>query len=154
MTTTIDRIEIGYTLASVTEVDIKINEQQKIDEFLDAIIKLRNFLNERSEWLENLEEQMGKLFRLDYHSLTEDDFFTLEVIHKVCQRLHSELMRSYAQLRPVREQSKIAKKEIARYKEAVDNFQEVNTDLHRAFLIFPHMPAFQKTDKELKALLA
>lgn len=153
MIATTEKTAIGYTLASVNQVDITVqaDSQAKIDNFLDAIIKLRQYLNDRADMLDDLEEKMHKLFRLDYHSLTEEDFFALQMLYEVCKRIDSNLKRTYAQLRPVREKG-IAKKDLKRFYEAIDIFEETATDMYQAFFVLPHLPAFQTSDEELKAI--
>ncbi|MEL7247185.1 MAG: hypothetical protein AAFZ63_25130 [Bacteroidota bacterium] len=149
----IDKAEIGYTLASANDVDIKMkdDEQKQIDAFLDAIIKLREYLDERSEALEKLEEKLQKLFRVDYNTLTEKDFFALQMVYEVCKRINSKAKRLYANLRQVREEG-ICKKAINRYRNATRTFEEIVVDMHRVFFEFPNMPAFQTSDEELKAI--
>lgn len=153
MLATIDKNQIGYTLASVSAVDNRVQKdrQQEIDDFLDAIVKLRGYLDERSNKLEELEEKIRLLSWIDRTTLEDDDLFALKVLFDVADRLVVNLKAFEEFLNPV-QQTGILEESVNRYWEIVDSFEEICQDVYNAFFVFPKHSSFQKTDDELKAI--
>ncbi|MEM1216227.1 MAG: hypothetical protein AAGJ82_11105 [Bacteroidota bacterium] len=154
MNVTTKKTEIGYALASVNALEMKVHSEMEknADDLLDSILELRHRLVDLSEQIEQLENKIRLLSFLNRSELLEDDHFSLRVLFVVCQRLTAHLNTLASKLDTLAQQQVIAT-EIMRFQEASDLLSETVHDVNEAFFVLPTLPTFQKSSDELKALL-
>lgn len=144
--------EVSVSIAVLHRKETVVDQEKMVNVFLDSILALRKFIDEKSESLESIEKQMVKLTHIEHSELLENDYKELRELIDEANITCSSLMRFYAALRDLREKG-VINKEAKRYKIAVDDFKETISDLELAFFTLPATSGFKSTTDKLSALL-
>ena len=147
------KTEINNTLSNVRQFsfDEKRNvlNEEKLNEFLDAILDFKSLLHIKTQKLEDLNPRLEELTW--FTGLNDECLMLLNDLISAARDLHSSLIRQYVQLDRIR-RTGIAKAEIKRFKNAIDDFKESYTDLESVFFYLPEMPDFVETTKLLSLI--
>jgi hypothetical protein len=147
------KCEIKGVLAEVSNVSFREKttelSEESVNRFLDAIIDFKKNLTEKSDKLFDITESIEKLTW--FNNLDDEELKLLNDLISSARDLHSTLIRKYIKLDPIRTKG-IAKKEIKRFKLAIDDFKDVFTDLESVFFFLPNMPEFVEITKQLSAI--
>ncbi|MDP3359961.1 MAG: hypothetical protein Q8S41_11525 [Lutibacter sp.] len=143
--------EILDTFSSVRNFSFKEKQSPLFDEehmngFLDAILDFKKGLSEKTQNIYDFNERIEKLTWMD--DLDEECLMVANDLISAAKDLFSSLIRQYVSLNFIRTRG-IAKNEIKDFKNAIDEFKEIYTDLESVLFFLPEMPDFIETTKEL-----
>ncbi len=124
-------------------------EEEKTNEFLDAILAFKNNLGIKTNKINLLLEEIEKLTW--YDNLDDECLKLINDLISSMKDLHSSLIRQYVSMNKVRAKG-IAKAEIKYFKLAIDDLKESFQDLESVFFYLPEMPDFQETTKLLSLI--
>lgn len=145
------RASIENTLETVRTVSFEEKKNQtfaedKINAFLDHILKLKQLLCEKAEAILEISEKLNGITW--FNDIDDESLKLINDIISSAKDLHSSLIRQYIRLN-VYQKKGIAKEEISLYKDSLDNLHESFTDLESVFFFLPEMEGFTETTKEL-----
>ena len=110
---------------------------------LDAILDIKKSLIKRTEIIHSFNTSAEKLTW--YNNLDNDDLIAF------IKDAYSSLMRNYKNLN-VLKRTGIAKDEMKKFKNAIDELKETYQDLESVFFFLPAMPVFKDTTKQLNQM--
>lgn len=124
MTTTISNIgqEINQIISSSKSMPSKLNEQEKINQFLDGINNLRVKLVERTEKLKKLDELFSELTWFDIQNEGEEEL--MKKVISTSLSFHSKSIKNFIALKKSFWKDKICRDEISAYKNTLDDLEE------------------------------
>lgn len=143
--------EIFNTFSSVRDFSFKekqsplFNEEQ-INGFLDAVLDFKKVLSEKTQNIYDFNDRIEKLTWFD--DLDEECLKVANDLISAAKDLSSSLIRQYVSMNFIRSRG-IAKNEIKDFKNAIDEFKEIYSDLESVLFFLPEMPDFVETTKEL-----
>lgn len=151
MTPTVCKIEIESTFTSVRlksfeEKQSPFLKEKVINDFLDTISDFKRILNEKSEFLFDINNRIEKITWFD--DLDEECLMLINDLISTAKDLRTTLIRQYVLMGILRRKG-IAKAEIKKFKNAVDELKETYEDLESVFFFLPKMPSFVETTKQL-----
>lgn len=143
--------EILNTFSSVRDFSFKEKQRPLLDEeqmngFLDSIIDFKKGLSKKTQNIYDFNERIEKLTWFD--DLDEECLMVANDLISSAKDLRSSLIRQYVNMNIIRSKG-IAKNEIKDFKNAIDEFKEIYSDLESALFLLPEMPDFIETTKEL-----
>lgn len=135
MTATISNIgnEIEEIISKNRSYKPQISEEALMNKFLDSINKLRNYLIDRSEKINELDELFSKLTWLDVQDESEEVLLS-NLITKA-KKYHSKLIRNYAEIKKSIGLKGICKEEIQNYKSSIDDFEDSIFEVEQIFFV-------------------
>ena len=144
--------EINSTFSSVrafsfNEKKSPLLDEQRTDALLDAILDLKKSLNEKTEKIYAVNENLEKITWFD--NLDEESLMLLNDLISVTKDLFSSLIRQFVTLNNSLRKKGIAKQEIKDFKNSIDELKESYEDLESVFFFLPEMPEFVETTKQL-----
>lgn len=147
-----NKTTIENTFSEVRELSFKEKKSPSLDEeqmnaFLDAILEFQNYLSEKTNKLNHINERIDKLTWLT--NFTEEELMLLNDLISAARDLHSTLIRHYCTLDNFRLKG-IAKEKIKEYKLAINDLKEAFTDIEATFFLLPEIPEFVETTKLLE----
>jgi len=134
---------------SFSEKTSGIPTENQVNKFLDKILYLQKYLNDKAEKIEDINERLERLTWLN--DIDEDSLRQLNGLIASAKDLHSVLIRQLVNLNDFRKKG-LAKEAIKRFKSAIDTLKEIISDLESAFFFLPAMPHFLDNTKELSLL--
>ncbi|MEQ6118566.1 hypothetical protein [Reichenbachiella sp. MALMAid0571] len=141
--------EISNTFSAVREFSFREKkrtyDEERINLILDAILEFKSSLSEKTNKLNDLNENIEKLTW--ENDLDDECLMLLNDLISSAKDLHSSLIRQYVGMKEFRAKG-IAKDEIKDFKNSIDDLKETYTDLESAFFFLPKMPEFIETTKE------
>jgi uncharacterized phage infection (PIP) family protein YhgE len=123
------------------------NEEDIMNEFLDAINDVKKSLDNRSKTLESITDML-----IEITWCIEPSVEILKKINNIivlANDYHNTLRSVFSTYITPIENKSVATKEIFRYKNAIDNFKESTTDLEDTFFILPFDEEFKEITKQL-----
>lgn len=128
----INHTVIQKTFDTLSHISLKekkkaLSENERNNEFLDKILDFKKVLNKRVNLLDNLIEQIETITW--YNDFTDEDLIKISTIIDLAIILESLWKKEYAFINKEIKSKNIAKKEIIDFKNALDDFREINTDL-------------------------
>lgn len=143
--------EILNTFSSVRNFSFKekqspLFDEEQVNGFLDAILDFKKGLSEKTRNIYDFNERIEKLTWFD--DLDEECLMVANDLISAAKDLSSSLIRQYVSMNFLRSRG-IAKDEIKDFKNAIDEFKEIYTDLESVLFFLPEMPDFIETTKEL-----
>ncbi|MEM6738215.1 MAG: hypothetical protein AAF620_19320 [Bacteroidota bacterium] len=147
-------IEKGDILEKTQEIkffsfDVKrntVSEQQRINQFLDAILQLKSNLADRIEKLSKLNDMLESLTWVE-GEVGQEELLLINDLISACRDLHSALNRSYASCNSIRG---VARNEFKQLKNCIDDFKEVFEDVEAVYFYLPNNQNLQTIFEELK----
>lgn len=132
MVTTISNIgtEISSIISKNNIID-KITEQERIDNFLDTINRIKSKLLVRIEKNKKLDSLFSQITWLNIES-NEDEILLKKVIEKA-KKYHNNSLKDYAYLNSMLTKKNICKKEISDYKVSLDDFEDTVIEVEQIF---------------------
>lgn len=125
------RTKVDKILKEESKTITRLSEQEIIDEFLDSINSLKRILRKSTKALRSADEFMSSITWLD-DSETNDDKELAEIIDGGLAA-HRILIMNYVKMRRTLWQDNVAKKELADFKDAIDDFEETLFELNQIF---------------------
>lgn len=151
--------QIDKTLINITDLSYKekkepVFSEEKINEFLDSILALKEALKAQTN---NINEVIEAVEGITWFTdLDEASLIKVNHIIALIGDLHATLIRQYARLNGNQKKSShtrsIAKEELTEYKNAIDDLKESSQDLEAVFFHLPKNEAFVETMKNLSEL--
>lgn len=132
---------------SFQEKKSPLMDEDKMNEFLDAIIDFKSYLNTKTNKIQEIVVTMEGLTWFD-NNLDEECLMLLNDLIASAKDLRTSLVRQYVSMDTLRKKG-IAKQEINAYKNAIDELKETYEDLESVFFFLPEMPQFKETTKQL-----
>ena len=145
MVNTISNIgtEISLIISKTSSVST-ISEQERINNFLDSINKLKVSLNNRVEKLKQIDSLFAQLTWVDVKSKEDEELIKKIIIDS--KKFHSKLLRNYVNLKNSLWQSNICREEITCYKNILDDIEDSVFEIEQIFFSL-------RTDEEFNNLL-
>ena len=145
MVNTISNIgtEISLITSKTSSVST-ISEQERINNFLDSINKLKVSLNNRVEKLKQIDSLFAQLTWVDIKSKEDEELIKKIIIDS--KKFHSKLLRNYVNLKNSLWQSNICREEITCYKNILDDIEDSVFEIEQIFFSL-------RTDEEFNNLL-
>ena len=145
MVNTISNIgtEISLIISKTRSVST-ISEQERINNFLDSINKLKVSLNNRVEKLKQIDSLFAQLTWVDIKSKEDEELIKKIIIDS--KKFHSKLLRNYVNLKNSLWQSNICREEITCYKNILDDIEDSVFEIEQIFFSL-------RTDEEFNNLL-
>ncbi|MFA5556201.1 MAG: hypothetical protein WDA29_03775 [Flavobacteriaceae bacterium] len=145
MVNTISNIgtEISLIISKTSSVST-ISEQERINNFLDSINKLKVSLNNRVEKLKQIDSLFAQLTWVDIKSKEDEELIKKIIIDS--KKFHSKLLRNYVNLKNSLWQSNICREEITCYKNILDDIEDSVFEIEQIFFSL-------RTDEEFNNLL-
>jgi hypothetical protein len=131
---------------SFSEKKLKIPTEEEINNFLDKVLEIQKFLNEKSEKIEEINGLLEGLTWLN--GIKETELLQINTLIGSAKDLLSVLIRQYVSLNFLRKKG-IAKDATKRFKSSIDLLRENIEDLESIFFSLPKMPSFIETTKQL-----
>ncbi|MCF6318526.1 MAG: hypothetical protein L3J83_04470 [Proteobacteria bacterium] len=131
---------------SFEEKKSSVLNEERINYFLDTLLDFKAHLKEKSEKIYDINQRIEQITW--YNDLDEECLMLLNDIISVAKDLQSSLIRQYVKMNIFRQKG-IAKKEIASFKNAIDELKEAYEDLESVFFFLPEMPEFTETTRQL-----
>lgn len=144
--------KIINTVSAVRKVSFeeKLNStEEKLNNFLDAILDFKIMLTEKTAKINELIENLESVTWLQIQN--EECLMLLNDLVAQAKDLHSSLIRNYVVFNSLKQKG-IAKECIKEYKAAIDDFKESYSDIESVFFFLPEMPEFKETTKELSLI--
>lgn len=143
--------EIRDTFSSVRDFSYQEKRspliiEERVNQFLDAILELKSKLQEKTGKLVDVIARMEQLTW--FNNVDEEGLMVLNDLIAAAKDLRSSLVRQYVAITPLTKQG-IAKQEIKDFKYAIDDLRESIEDLESVFFFLPEMPDFKETTKKL-----
>ena len=132
MVNTISNIgtEISLIISKTSSVST-ISEQERINNFLDSINKLKVSLNNRVEKLKQIDSLFAQLTWVDIKSKEDEELIKKIIIDS--KKFHSKLLRNYVNLKNSLWQSNICREEITCYKNILDDIEDSVFEIEQIF---------------------
>lgn len=145
MVNTISNIgtEISLIISKTSSVST-ISEQERINNFLDSINKLKVSLNNRVEKLKQIDSLFAQLTWVDIKSKEDEELIKKIIIDS--KKFHNKLLRNYVNLKNSLWQSNICREEITCYKNILDDIEDSVFEIEQIFFSL-------RTDEEFNNLL-
>lgn len=124
-------------------------DQERMNSFLDAILDFKESLNEKTEKINSVNDQIDKITW--YNDLDDECVKLINDLISAIKDLRSSLARQYASMSSIRQKG-IAKEEIRAFKSSIDELREVYQDLESVFFFLPSIPEFEETTKLLSLI--
>ena len=125
------RTKVDKILKEESKSITRLSEQEIIDEFLDSINSLKRILRKSTKALRSADESLSSITWLD-DSETKNDKELAEIIDGGLAG-HRILIMNYVKMRRTLWQDNVAKKELADFKDAIDDFEETLFELNQIF---------------------
>ena len=125
------RTKVDKILKEESKTITRLSEQEMIDEFLDSISSLKRTLRKSTKALRSADEFLSSITWLD-DSETKNDKELAEIIDGGLAG-HRILIMNYVKMRRTLWQDNVAKKELADFKDAIDDFEETLFELNQIF---------------------
>jgi hypothetical protein len=123
--------------------------EEKVNELLDAILEFNRIFNKKTTTINSINEKIEKLTW--FNDLNNETLLSLNDLISSIKDVHSTLIKQYVSLNYIRSKG-IAKEEIAKFKNALDDLKESYQDLESIFFFLPEMPDFKETTKQLSLI--
>lgn len=145
------KAEINSTFSNVRNFSFEEKRspllgEDKVNFLLDSILDFKASLNNKSERIYRLNEEIEKITWLN--DLDEECLQLLNDVISFAKDLRSSLVRNYVSMNNIKKRG-IAKEEIKDFKNAIDELKEAYEDLESVFFFLPEMPDFKETTKKL-----
>lgn len=145
-----DKIQFVVDEVKNTSFKEKTHEE-KVNDFLDAILSFKKNLNSRVSKMYKLIEKMESLTW--YTDVSKDDLMKLNELIAAARDLHSILIRRYVSFNtPLIRKKGIAIEELKAFKHSIDDFRETYEDLESIFFFLPKYSEFIETTKQFSQL--
>jgi hypothetical protein len=143
--------EIRDTFSSVRDFSYQEKRspliiEERVNQFLDAILELKSKLQEKTGKLVDVNARMEQLTW--FNNVDEEGLMVINDLIAAAKDLRSSLVRQYVSMTSLTKQG-IAKQEIKDFKYAIDDLRESIEDLESVFFFLPEMPEFKETTKKL-----
>ena len=125
------RTKVDKILKEESKSITRLSEQEIIDEFLDSINSLKRILRKSTKALRSADESLSSITWLD-DSETKNDKELAEIIDGGLAG-HRILIMNYVKMRRTLWQDNVAKKELADFKDAIDDFEATLFELNQIF---------------------
>lgn len=147
---TIDSVQekIGRTTFEAKKNTIL--SQDRIDEFLDSILTLKEHLKVHSSKLTEIVELVEQLTWID-KTLTESDEFKIHDIITKLRDYYSSMNRHLFYLKKFSDK-RIAGKEINEFRRSVNDIREAYQDLETVYFDLPQIEDFQEAQKIIHSI--
>ena len=151
MGTAVCKLEIENTFSSVRSKSFEEKQspflkEKVINDFLDAISDFKKVLNEKSDFLFEINNRIERITW--FNDLDDECLMLINDLISTAKDLRTTLIRQYVVMGFLRNKG-IAKDEIKNFKNAIDDLRETYEDLESVFFYLPQMPEFVETTKQL-----
>jgi hypothetical protein len=133
---------------SFEEKKVFLNEE-KVNALLDTILEFKRVFNKKTESINSINERIEKLTW--YNDINDETLLSLNDLISSIKDAHSTLIKQYVSLNFIRSKG-IAKEEIIKFKNALDDLKESYQDLESVFFFLPEIPEFKETTKQLSLI--
>jgi len=145
------KAKIQSTFSSVRDFSYSekrnlMSEDEVNNQFLDAILGLKESIRDKTKRIYEVNEDVEKLTW--FNDLDEECLMLINDLISAAKDLQSSLIRQYISLDFLRKKG-IAKEEIKDYKNSIDELKETYEDLESVFFYLPELPDFVETTKRL-----
>lgn len=123
-----------------------LSEDEISNQFLDAVLDLKNSIKEKTKKIYELNENVEKLTWCN--DLDEECLMLTNDLISAAKDLRTSLIRQYISLDYLRKKG-IGKEEIKDFKNSIDELKETYEDLESVFFYLPELPDFVETTKQL-----
>ena len=142
--------EITNTFSSVRNFSFEekkafLNEE-KVNALLDSILEFKKIFNKKTETINSINIKIEKLTW--YNDIDKESLLLLNDLIASIKDAHSTLIKQYVSLTYIRSKG-IAKEEISKFKNAINDLKESYQDLESVFFFLPGIPDFKETTKQL-----
>ncbi len=124
-------------------------DEVKINKLLDKILEFKKVFTDKTNKINSLVEKIEEITW--FNNLDNNALMTINDLISSMRDLHSSLLRQYIFLNFIRSKG-IAKEEIKKFKDSMDDLKDVSADLDSRFFFLPIITDFQKTTKELSLI--
>lgn len=122
--------EISLIISKTSSIST-ISEQERINNFLDSINKLKASLDSRIEKLKKIEILYTQLTWVDVNNKQDEKLIQKIIIDS--KKFHSKLLRNYVNLKNSLWQKNICRKEISDYKNILDDIEDSIFEIEQIF---------------------
>ena len=119
--------------------------QEQIDQFLDKINWLKDFILEDISRLKSITTGLEDLTWIT--EFDEKDVEDLRYIVNICKDIHSTLVKYYIKLKSIF--NGMPKQELSDFKLSIDDFREAYTDINSKFFVLPNLQDFKEGERIL-----
>lgn len=120
--------------------------EERVNALLDAILEFRKVFNKKTETINSINIKIEKLTW--YSDIDDETLLLLNDLIASIKDAHSTLIKQYVSLNYIRSKG-IAKEEISKFKNSIDDLKESYQDLESVFFFLPEIPDFKETTKQL-----
>lgn len=132
MTSTISNIGTEITsIISKTNSIPTISEEERVNNFLDSINKLKKKLANRIEKIKKIEKLLTHITWLDLQNKEEEQLLKKVIIDS--KKFHKKLLGNYVDLKTSLWQKNICRNEITDYKNIIDDFEDSVFEVEQIF---------------------
>jgi len=131
---------------SFEEKKDSIFNEVKINKLLDTILDFKKVYTDKTIKINTLVEKIEQITW--FNNVGNDSLMSINDLISSIRDLHSSLLRQYISLNFIRTNG-IAKEEIKKFKDSIDDLKYIAADLDSRFFFLPNTPDFQETTKEL-----
>lgn len=125
------------------------SEEEIINSFLDKIIDFKKNVATRTQKIEDISEKMETISWIN-EKMDDETLKDLNNLIVLAKDLHKTLIIHYVSFTPLRKNG-IAKEETANFKNALDTFKEVYSDIESTFFSLPNNKDFVEITKRISA---
>ena len=145
--------EIADTFSSVRNFSFEEKKsflsEERVNALLDAILEFRKVFNKKTETINSINIKIEKLTW--YSDIDDETLLLLNDLIASIKDAHSTLIKQYVSLNYIRSKG-IAKEEISKFKNSIDDLKESYQDLESVFFFLPEIPDFKETTKQLSLI--
>ncbi len=123
--------------------------EEKVNILLDAILEFKNLFIEKTVKINSINERIERLTWLN--GVDEESLLLMNDLIASIKDAHSTLIKQYVSLNNIRSKG-IAKDEISKFKNAIDDLKESYQDLESVFFFLPEISDFKDTTKQLSLI--
>jgi DNA mismatch repair ATPase MutS len=138
--------EISLIISKTSSI-ATISEQEKINNFLDSINRIKKSLEGRVEKLKQIEKLFTQLTWVDIKNKQDEELINIIIIKS--KKFHSKLLRNYVNLKTSLWQSNICRKEITDYKNILDDIEDSIFEIEQIFFSLRNDDEFNELLKSL-----
>ena len=129
-----------------TSDKVKALSYSEINLFSDSTIHLKKALTEKTNRLNELNDNLEKITWLNI--LDTDCFALIKDLIVLSKDLHVLLSKQYKSMNTLKDKG-IVKEEIRNFKNAIEDLEEIYTDIESVYFLYPGLPEFIEITRQL-----
>ncbi len=133
MITSISNIgqEVNQIISNSKSIPVKMNDEEKINKFLDGINDFKTKLIDQTENIQKLDDLFSQSTWFDIQNQEEEELLK-EIITRSLS-FHSAAIKNFVKLRKAFWKDNICRTEISNFKNALDDFEESIYEVNEIF---------------------